>query len=201
LGTETPWSNGSSDVYKITVDDTPTNMAPVLSSITTPVTIPELSVFSFDADATDANSGDTLTFSLSGNPSGSSINASTGVFSWTPSEAQGPGDYTFTVMVSDGSLSDSQSVTIHVTEVGENPNPNAPKNKNECKEGGWKNFKDPSFKNQGQCVSYANHHDARGDDDQDENEDSDTEVHASAHVKHDGIKAFFSFFRGDDDED
>lgn len=27
--------------------------------------------------------------------------------------------------------------------------------KNQCKDGGWKNFSNPSFKNQGQCVSYV----------------------------------------------
>jgi hypothetical protein len=27
-----------------------------------------------------------------------------------------------------------------------------------CKKGGWKTFTDPKFKNQGQCVAYANHH-------------------------------------------
>ncbi len=133
----------------------PVNIAPVLTDIPTPVTIPELSLFSFDANATDANSGDTLTFSLSGNPAGSSINPSTGVFTWTPSEAQGIGTYTFTVMVSDGTLSDSQSVTITVTEV--TGNEDRPSNKEECKNGGWKNFTNPSFKNQGQCVSYTNH--------------------------------------------
>ena len=31
------------------------------------------------------------------------IDASTGVFTWTPTEAQGPGSYTFDVIVSDGS--------------------------------------------------------------------------------------------------
>ena len=32
-----------------------------------------------------------------------------------------------------------------------------PTNKDECKKDGWKTFNNPSFKNQGQCVSYANH--------------------------------------------
>lgn len=32
-----------------------------------------------------------------------------------------------------------------------------PSNKNECKNGGWMSFNAPSFKNQGQCVSYTNH--------------------------------------------
>ena len=34
--------------------------------------------------------------------------------------------------------------------------PTTPENKDQCKKGGWKNFVDPSFKNQGQCVSYTN---------------------------------------------
>lgn len=35
--------------------------------------------------------------------------------------------------------------------------PAAPTQKDQCKNGGWKTFTDPSFKNQGQCVSYTNH--------------------------------------------
>lgn len=31
-------------------------------------------------------------------------------------------------------------------------------NGTECKKGGWKSFTNPSFKNQGQCVSYQAHH-------------------------------------------
>jgi hypothetical protein len=38
-------------------------------------------------------------------------------------------------------------------------------NKDQCKDGGWATFTSPSFKNQGQCVSYANHHDGNGADD------------------------------------
>jgi hypothetical protein len=37
-----------------------------------------------------------------------------------------------------------------------------PTTKNACKQGGWKTFNNPSFKNQGQCVSYVNHHSAHG---------------------------------------
>ncbi len=32
-----------------------------------------------------------------------------------------------------------------------------PTNKDQCKNGGWQSFNNPSFKNQGQCVSFANH--------------------------------------------
>jgi hypothetical protein len=33
-----------------------------------------------------------------------------------------------------------------------------PTDKNQCKKDGWKSFNNPAFKNQGQCVSYTNHH-------------------------------------------
>ncbi|HLY94125.1 MAG TPA: hypothetical protein VKP14_04690 [Gaiellaceae bacterium] len=33
-----------------------------------------------------------------------------------------------------------------------------PTSKAQCKHGGWKSFTSPSFKNQGQCVSWFEHH-------------------------------------------
>ncbi len=96
------------------------NSAPVLTAVPTAATIPELRPYTFDADATDADlPAQTLTFSLLGGPSGATIDVTTGVFLWTPTEAQGPGDYTFTVRVSDGLANTDQLVTLHVTEVNE----------------------------------------------------------------------------------
>ena len=37
-----------------------------------------------------------------------------------------------------------------------------PAKKSDCKKGGWKSFTDPTFKNQGQCVSWFNHHNGHG---------------------------------------
>ena len=37
-----------------------------------------------------------------------------------------------------------------------------PTSKDQCKKGGWKNFNNPPFKNQGQCVSYVEHHTQHG---------------------------------------
>jgi hypothetical protein len=34
----------------------------------------------------------------------------------------------------------------------------APTSKQQCKKGGWKRFTNPSFKNEGQCVKFVNHH-------------------------------------------
>lgn len=41
-----------------------------------------------------------------------------------------------------------------------------PTGKAQCKHGGWKQFNNPSFKNEGQCVAYVNHHNGKGKDDQ-----------------------------------
>ena len=117
----------------ITVSPSPTtNTAPVLAFIP-PQTVTEQTQLSFTATATDANSGQTLTYSLINSPpSGTSINANTGVFSWTPAEARGPGVYTVTVRVRDNGspvLSAQQDVTITVTEVNRTPTLGAISNK------------------------------------------------------------------------
>jgi hypothetical protein len=49
-----------------------------------------------------------------------------------------------------------------VTEV---PLVGPPTSKDQCKHGGWQTFNNPSFKNQGQCVAYVNHHNGKGKDD------------------------------------
>jgi hypothetical protein len=96
------------------------NSVPLLTAVPTAATIPELQPYTFDADAADADlPAQPLTFSLLGGPSGATIDATTGVFLWTPTEAQGPGDYTFTVRVSDGLANTDQLVTLQVTEVSE----------------------------------------------------------------------------------
>jgi hypothetical protein len=105
----------------VTVHVNEVNVAPVLAPIGSK-TVNELTLLTFTATATDADIPvQTLTFSLSGTvPAGASI-TSAGVFTWTPTEAQGPGDYTFGVVVSDGSLTASQTVTVHVNEVNVAP--------------------------------------------------------------------------------
>src|SRR5262249_21036580 len=87
------------------------------------VTIDELSEYTFQATATDADlPPNPLTFSLvpvdvdHPVPAGASIDATSGVFTWTPSESQGPGTYTFKVRVSDGSLFDETTGTLTANE-------------------------------------------------------------------------------------
>src|SRR4029078_1752248 len=79
--------------------------------------IPELSPYTFTATATDSDvPAQTLTFSLVGAPAGATVDGKTGAFSWTPTEAQGPGSYPFTVRVSDGVANTDAAITLHVTE-------------------------------------------------------------------------------------
>jgi hypothetical protein len=85
----------------------------------------EGSLLTFTVAATDPDAGQSLTFSLDpGAPSGALINATNGVFSWVPSEAQGPGNYTITIRVTDNgspNLTAARSFTVHVSEVNNPP--------------------------------------------------------------------------------
>jgi len=98
------------------------NNPPVIANVPAAATIPELSPYTFTATATDVESPpEVLTFSLVGAPAGASIDPSTGVFTWTPSESEGPGGYPFTVRVSDGQWSDQAAITLTVTELNQPP--------------------------------------------------------------------------------
>jgi len=106
----------------ITLTVTEANAAPVLSGVPASATIPELALYTFTASATDADlPAQTLTFSLVGAPPGASIVSGTGAFSWTPTEAQGPGAYPFTVRVSDGVTNTDAAITLTVTEANAAP--------------------------------------------------------------------------------
>src|SRR5262249_50103985 len=83
-------------------------------------TIPELSPHTFTANATDSDvPAQSLTFSLVGAPAGATIDGSTGAFSWTPTEAQGPGSYPFTVRVGDGAAVTGHPLSACRTGAGE----------------------------------------------------------------------------------
>jgi hypothetical protein len=89
----------------------PTNQSPTITS--TPITAATVAAaYTYNVNATDPD-GDTLAYSLTTNPPGMTINSTTGLINWTPTAA---GDYEVTVRVSDGSLFDAQSFTIHVSE-------------------------------------------------------------------------------------
>src|SRR5439155_1019004 len=95
-------------------------VAQVLAGVLASATLDDESAYTFTATATDHDlPGNTLTFSLVGAPAGASIDADTGVFTWTPSEAQGPGDYTFKVRVTDDgspNLYDEKSIRLALSD-------------------------------------------------------------------------------------
>ena len=77
-----------------------TNSPPVWSNIPAQ-TIDELALWSYPLTASDPDiPANPLTFGLISGPSGLSTGSS-GVLNWTPSELQGPGNYTVTVKVTD----------------------------------------------------------------------------------------------------
>jgi ribosomal protein S6E (S10) len=112
--------NGGTDTQSFTVDVVNTNDAPTI--ISSPViTATEDILYTYDVDATDIDSGDTLTYSLSAFPAGMTIDPVTGVISWTPVNGQ-VGINSVTVDVSDGNGgSDSQPFTITVSNSNDPP--------------------------------------------------------------------------------
>src|SRR5207237_990131 len=97
----------------ITITVNEVNSLPALAPIGNK-TVNELTLLTFTNSATDAASpAQTLTFSLdAGFPAGANITTN-GVFTWTPTEAQGPSNYPVTIRVIDNGsppLSDRKSV-------------------------------------------------------------------------------------------
>src|SRR5881397_2628891 len=86
-------------------------------------TVNEQTPLALTVTGTDPDAGQTVTWSLtSGTPaaSGAAIAATTGAFSWTPTEGQGPGIYPVTVTATDNgtpAMSGSAGFTITVNEV------------------------------------------------------------------------------------
>jgi uncharacterized protein len=73
------------------------------------------------------------------------------------------GTDTFTVTVTDDrGAQDTATVTITVEEREESPQPTSPTDEDECKDGGWRTFTEPSFRNQGACVSFVASGELRG---------------------------------------
>ena len=108
--------NSSTTINIITI--APVNDAPLLVPIENK-SVNELVNLAFTAAASDVDTGTVLTFSLENAPLGASISAA-GAFSWTPSEAQGAGSYTFTIKVCDNAavpLCAAQELTVTVNEV------------------------------------------------------------------------------------
>lgn len=109
-----------SETFTITVEPAPsTDTAPSIAPIDD-ITIDELTEIVVTPEVTDAE-GDAFSITWTAVPSGADTN---GPFTWTPTEAQGPGIYEITVTATqddDLSLFDSETFTITVDEVNEPP--------------------------------------------------------------------------------
>ena len=122
--------NGGTDSITVTirVTDINENHAPVFTEGTsTTRSVAENTVSGVDIGsavaATDADSDDTLTYSLGGTDAASfGINSTTGQLrTSTALDYETKTSYSVTLTVSDGSLTDSINVTINVTDVNEAP--------------------------------------------------------------------------------
>jgi PKD repeat protein len=93
------------------------NAPPVLAPVADQVVLEE-TLLTFTASASDPDVGQTLAFSLdAGTPEGASINATNGVFTWTPSLAYASTTNSITVRVTDDgspAASDAQAVNVIV---------------------------------------------------------------------------------------
>ena len=107
-------SLNASGTMSITVQNV--NRSPVLSAIPAK-TVDEGSPISVTLSASDPD-GESLTYSSANLPTGAVLNASTGLFEWTPGYTQGgPGlgtPYTIQLTASDGQLSDTKSFSVNV---------------------------------------------------------------------------------------
>jgi len=108
--------------------------------------VDEEKTLSFTVTLTDSTIED-VQFSLANNPPGTTINPTTGQFTWTPNDGQGGITYTFDVVAKAGSLENRQTITINVIDVpppAPTPEPQpTPEPTPEPKETGIASFVDP----------------------------------------------------------
>ena len=85
--------------------------------------INEKETLSFIVTTTDSSLED-LEFKLDQNPpSGATIDSKTGLFSWTPTESQGPASYIFDIVVLKGPSEDREQIIVTVSEGAVAPPP------------------------------------------------------------------------------
>jgi hypothetical protein len=107
--------NGNSVPVSVIGDTFTIGRPPVMSPINNRTT-DEGETLTFTVAATDPD-GDALTYSASNLPQGASFNPATRTFSWTPTNDQAGVYPNVRFQVSDGSLTDSESITITVNSV------------------------------------------------------------------------------------
>lgn len=124
-------SNGSHTWWAVAVDKagnstatatrpfTVGNIVPTLGGVPSFVQINERTELSFTASVTNRGTpAFSLIFAPTGaSPTGASIDPSSGAFTWTPDESQGPATYAFTVRLIDGVTTDDRPIMVMVNEV------------------------------------------------------------------------------------
>jgi autotransporter-associated beta strand protein/VCBS repeat-containing protein len=123
--------NSNSNPGTMTITVNPVNDAPVIVSNgggdTASISVPQNSVAVTTVHATDTDSA-TLTYAIAGGADQArfQINATTGALSFiaapnfeAPTDADGNNSYIVQVRASDGSLSDTQAITVNVTDLKE----------------------------------------------------------------------------------
>lgn len=119
-------TNNTDQAIAISVTDLNDN-APVFTSGAA-ASVAENQTSAYDANATDADAGSTLSYSISGTDSGLfSIDSSTGVVTFlsapdfeAPTDSGGNNVYDFVVTASDGTNTTDQTVAVTVTDLTEN---------------------------------------------------------------------------------
>jgi hypothetical protein len=130
-------SVGLTGSQSITISVTNLNEAPTINAFaatdTATISIAENTTSLYNINATDVDAGTTLTYSLTGTDAADFIISSSGVLSFSPApdfesatDSDTNNTYIVITWVSDGLLSDSQTVTITVTNVNESGTASAP---------------------------------------------------------------------------
>jgi hypothetical protein len=112
-------AGGLSAELIVPVEVTDMNRPPQLQSVPAQ-TVDEGAALSFNLSATDEDTDNQLTYSISNLPDGATLDESSGQFSWTPGFDQA-GNFTLSANVSDGTTENSISIPITVNDVNRAP--------------------------------------------------------------------------------
>lgn len=132
------------------VGDTPPNQPPVC--VDGSGTTSENTALTSSVSCTDPD-GDAVEYAVTSGPSSGTLSpiSAQGEFTYTPSSGF-VGTDAFTYSASDGEGGTAAATyTVSVNRVVVGP----PTSKDECANGGWLRFNNPSFKNQGACVAHV----------------------------------------------
>jgi hypothetical protein len=103
----------------VPVEVTDVNRPPQLQPVEA-ITIDEGETYSFNLSATDEDTDNQLTYSISNLPDGAELDENSGQFSWTPDFDQA-GTYTLTATASDGTEESATTISLTINDVNRPP--------------------------------------------------------------------------------